>query len=96
MDELNEDELKKIEEMRNAWKKRKILSTQPKWKDVQSKSVEELKKNLPEIDKDTKEWIVREVLLTLRCHYCERARSDTCNFSICVRGMMSGIQNYKE
>jgi hypothetical protein len=96
MDELNEKELKKIEEMRNAWKKRKILSTQPKWKDVQSKSVEEIKKNLPEIDTDTKEWIVREVLLTLRCHYCERARSDTCNFSICVRGMMSGIQNDKE
>jgi hypothetical protein len=96
MDELHEKELKKIEEMRNAWKKRKILSTQPKWKDVQSKSVEEIKKNLPEIDTDTKEWIVREVLLTLRCHYCERARSDTCNFSICVRGMMSGIQNDKE
>jgi hypothetical protein len=90
---LNEEEIKKIKEMKNAWKERKRLSTQPQWKDVQSKSIEDIKKNLTEIDDDTKEWIVREVLLTLRCHFCERARSDACNFSICVRGMMSGIQN---
>jgi ribosomal protein S4 len=65
---------------------------QPKWKDVQSKSIEEIKKNLPDVDDETKEWIIREVLLTLRCHYCERARTDACNFAICVRGLMSGVE----
>ena len=59
MNELSEDEKKKIEDMRNAWKKRVVLSTQPKWKDVQSKSIEEIKKNLPDVDDETKEWIVR-------------------------------------
>lgn len=90
--EITEEEKKKIKEMRDAWKKRVHLSTQPKWKDIQIKSIEEFKKNLPEVDDETKEWIVRELLLTLRCHYCERARSDACNFSICVRGLMSGIE----
>jgi hypothetical protein len=93
LSELNEEEQNKIDEMRNAWKKRMRLSTQPKWKDVQSKSIEEIKKNLPNVDDNTKEWIVREVLLTLRCHYCERARSDSCNFSVCVRGLMSGVED---
>jgi hypothetical protein len=93
LSELNEEEQKKIEDMRNAWKKRMHLSTQPKWKDVQSKSIEDIKKNLPNVDDNTKEWIVREVLLTLRCHYCERARSDSCNFSVCVRGLMSGVED---
>lgn len=92
MNELSEQERKKIEEMRNAWKERMRLSTQPKWKDVQTKSIEEFKKSLPDVDDETKEWIVREVLLTLRCHFCERARSDACNFSVCVRGLMSGIE----
>ncbi len=91
MNEISEEERKKIEEMRDAWRERVILSTQPKWKDVQTKNIEDVKKNLPDIDEETKEWIVREVLLTLRCHYCERARSDTCNFSVCVRGLMSGV-----
>jgi hypothetical protein len=93
LSELNEEEQEKIEDMRNAWKKRMHLSTQPKWKDVQNKSIIEIKKNLPDVDDDTKEWIVREVLLTLRCHYCERARSDSCNFSVCVRGLMSGVED---
>ncbi len=92
MNELNEEEQKAVEEMRNAWKKRMHLSTQPKWKDLQIKSIDEIKRNLPDIDEKTKEWIVKEVLLTLRCHYCERARSDSCNFSICVRGLMSGVE----
>jgi hypothetical protein len=87
-----EEKQKKVEEMRNAWKERILLSTQPKWKDVQTKSIEDVKKNLPEVDDETKEWIVREILLTLRCHYCERARSDACNFSVCVRGLMSGVE----
>ena len=72
MSELSEEERKKVEKMRNAWKQRMLLSTQPKWKDVQTKSIEDIKKNLPEVDGETKEWIIREVLLTLRCHYCER------------------------
>ena len=92
MSELSEQERKRIEEMRNAWKERMRLSTQPKWTDVQTKSIEEFKKSLPDVDDETKEWIVREVLLTLRCHFCERARSDACNFSVCVRGLMSGIE----
>ena len=92
MNNTKEEKQKKVEEMRNAWKKRVHLSTQPKWKDVQTKSIEEIKKNLPEVDDETKEWIVREILLTLRCHYCERARSDACNFSVCVRGLMSGVE----
>ena len=93
MSELSEEERKKVEKMRNAWKQRMLLSTQPKWKDVQTKSIEDIKKNLPEVDGETKEWIIREVLLTLRCHYCERARTDACNFSVCVRGLMSGVEN---
>jgi hypothetical protein len=92
LNNTKEEKQKKVEEMRNAWKKRVHLSTQPKWKDVQTKSIEEIKKNLPEVDDETKEWIVREILLTLRCHYCERARSDACNFSVCVRGLMSGVE----
>jgi hypothetical protein len=90
--ESNEEQQKKIEEMRDAWKKRMLLTTQPKWKDVQTKSIEDIKKNLPDVDNETKEWIIREVLLTLRCHYCERARTDACNFSVCVRGLMSGVE----
>jgi hypothetical protein len=93
MSVIDEEKQKKIQEMRNAWKQRIRLSTQPKWKDVQTKSIEEVKKNLPDVDDETKEWIVREILLTLRCHYCERARSDACNFSVCVRGLMSGVEH---
>jgi hypothetical protein len=92
MNNTNNEKEKKVNEMRNAWKKRVHLSTQPQWKDVQTKSIENVKKNLPEVDDETKEWIVREILLTLRCHYCERARSDACNFSVCVRGLMSGVE----
>ncbi|UCF07997.1 MAG: hypothetical protein JSW28_10215 [Thermoplasmata archaeon] len=92
MSDLPDEDLKKMKEMRDAWMERVILSTQPKWKDVQTKSIEEIKKSLPDVDAETKEWIVREVLLTLRCHFCERARSDACNFSVCVRGLMSGIE----
>jgi coenzyme F420-reducing hydrogenase delta subunit len=67
------------------------ISTLPAWARVQKKGIEMSIKNLPDVDETTKKWIVRELLLTLRCHNCERRRSDVCHFSVCIRGLMSGV-----
>lgn len=67
------------------------VSTLPAWARLEKKGIEMSIRNLPDVDETTKEWIVRELLLTLRCHNCERRRSDACNFSVCIRGLMSGV-----
>ena len=67
------------------------ISTLPAWAQVEKRSIESSIRNLPDVDETTKAWIVRELLLTLRCHNCERRRSDACHFSVCIRGLMSGV-----
>jgi coenzyme F420-reducing hydrogenase delta subunit len=67
------------------------ISTLPPWAKVQKESIETSIENLPDVDEATKKWIVRELLLTLRCHNCERRRSNVCHFSVCVRGLLSGV-----
>ena len=89
--ELTDEEKEKIRKMRDAWKERKHLSTLPAWKDDQTKAIDLAKESLGEIDDETKEWVVRELLITLRCHFCERRRSNSCNFPVCVSGLLSGF-----
>jgi coenzyme F420-reducing hydrogenase delta subunit len=67
------------------------FSTLPAWARIEKKGIEMSIANLPDVDEATKKWIVRELLLTLRCHNCERRRSDVCHFSVCIRGLMSGV-----
>ncbi|MCK5561083.1 MAG: hypothetical protein KAJ51_10835 [Thermoplasmata archaeon] len=90
---LTPEEKDKIREMRDAWKERKHLTTLPAWKDDQTKAIDQAKDSLKDIDDETKEWVMRELLITLRCHFCERRRSNSCNFPICVRGLLSGIDS---
>ena len=80
----------KINMIRDSWKHKERLSTLPRRGQVQTKIIQECLASLPEIDEETKKKITRNMLLTLRCHSCERARSDECNFSVCVRGLLSG------
>jgi hypothetical protein len=88
--ELTAEEREKIKRLRADWKQRKHTSTLPAWKELQTLGIDLAKLGLQDIDEETKEWVVRELLITLRCHYCERRRNDTCNFPICVRGLLSG------
>ena len=46
---------------------------------------------LPDVDVRTRAWIVRELLLTMRCYQCERRLNNECHFSICIRGLLSGV-----
>jgi hypothetical protein len=85
-----EERKKEIRAIRSAWRNKEKISTLPLWGQIQNKIMQECKKNLPDIDDETKDWITRELLLTLRCQRCERARSDECNFSVCIRGLLSG------
>ena len=89
-DELSDEEKEKIKRLRDDWKSRKHTSTLPAWKELQTLGIDLAKLGLQDVDEETKEWVVRELLITLRCHYCERRRNDTCNFPICVRGLLSG------
>jgi ribosomal protein L44E len=82
----------RINMIRDSWKHRERLSTLPRWGQVQTKIIQECMASLPEIDEETKKKITRNMLLTLRCHSCERARSDECNFSVCIRGLLSGME----
>ena len=88
--ELTEEEKQKIRLLRDDWKSRKHTSTLPAWKEIQTMGIDFAKLGLHDVDSETKEWVVRELLITLRCHYCERRRNNTCNFPICVRGLLSG------
>ena len=82
--------LERIKDIRNSWTKKYKVSTLPAWAQVQNKIIQQCKENLPDVDEETKKKITRELLLTLRCHSCERARSDACHFSVCIRGLLSG------
>ncbi len=84
----------KINMIRDSWKHKERLSTLPRWGQVQTKIIQECLASLPEIDEETKKKITRNMLLTLRCHSCERARSDECNFSVCIRGLLSGQEEF--
>ena len=88
--ELTAEEQEKVRMLRETWKTRKHTSTLPAWKEIQTLGIDLAKLGLEDVDTDTKEWVVRELLITLRCHFCERRRNDTCNFPICVRGLLSG------
>jgi ribosomal protein L44E len=80
----------KIRMIKDSWRNQDRISTLPRWGQVQTKIIQECLASLPEIDEETKKKITRNMLLTLRCHSCERARSDECNFSVCIRGLLSG------
>lgn len=67
------------------------ISTMPLWAKVQKESIRHSIESLGDVDEATKKWIVRELLLTLRCYNCERRRNDVCHFSVCVRGLLSGV-----
>jgi hypothetical protein len=88
--DLTDDEKEKIKKLREDWKSRKHTSTLPAWKELQTLGIDLAKIGMQDVDDETKEWVVRELLITLRCHYCERRRNNTCNFPICVRGLLSG------
>ena len=87
---LSGEEMIEIKEIRNSWRKKYKISTLPTWAQVQNRIIQQCKENLPDVDEETKKNITRELLLTLRCHSCERARSDACHFSVCIRGLLSG------
>ena len=80
----------RVKMIKDSWKTRERISTLPRWGQVQTKIIQECLASLPEIDDETKKKITRNMLLTLRCHSCERARSESCNFSVCIRGLLSG------
>lgn len=86
-----EDDMKPVDDMRNAWIYGRHISTLPRWARLQEESIKDAGAALPEVDADTRRKIIRQLLLTLRCHTCERKLTDQCNFSICVRGLMSRV-----
>ncbi len=88
--ELSADIKTEISDIRNSWKRQYKVSTLPAWAQVQNNIIQQCKENLPDVDEETKKKITRELLLTLRCHSCERARSDASHFSVCIRGLLSG------
>lgn len=97
MDDVLKDAYKRrIAEIRSAWKYKKDATTLPVWAQVDDKTrphrdaIEETKIALQNVDEATKNLIIRELLLTLRCNSCERARSSACHFSVCIRGLLSG------
>jgi ribosomal protein L44E len=84
----------KIKMIKESWQDRERISTLPRWGQVQTKIIQECLASLPDIDEETKKKITRNTLLTLRCHSCERARSDECNFNVCIRGLLSGKEGF--
>ena len=81
-----------IHEIRNAWRFQTHISTLPRWSQVQNAAIEQARASLQGADPETMNWILRELLLTLRCHQCERKLTDQCNFSVCIRGLLSGVK----
>jgi hypothetical protein len=97
MNDIIKDAYKdRIKEIRNAWKYKKDATTLPVWAQMEDRTrphrdvIEHTKVALPDVDEETKNLIIRELLLTLRCNSCERARSAACHFSVCIRGLLSG------
>ena len=89
--QVTEDDIVKM--IIGAWQKEDKISTLPEWAQMQTRIIQRCKANLPDVDEDTRKKITREMLLNMRCQSCERARSNECNFSVCIRGLMSG-QSY--
>ena len=90
-DKITKERIKMI---KDSWKTMERISTLPRWGQVQTKIIQECLASLPDVDEETKKKITRNMLLTLRCHSCERARSDECNFSVCIRGLLSGKEGF--
>jgi hypothetical protein len=88
---LSPEEKKRVEEIRNAWRYESNISTLPSWERLQRGMVQLAERGLPDADFKTRAWIVRELLLTLRCYQCERRLNDECHFNICIRGLLSGV-----
>ena len=86
-----EDTGQPVDDMRNAWIYGRHISTLPRWARLQEESTTNAEAGLPDVDADTRRKIVRQLILTLGCHTCERKLTDQCNFSICVRGLMSRV-----
>ena len=84
------DEKNAVNAIRTAFLFKKRISTLPRWGRVQQESLEMIESSLPNVDAETKSLIMRNILIMLRCHTCERRLTDECNFMICVRGLMSG------
>ncbi|MEE9490470.1 MAG: hypothetical protein V3V91_08550 [Thermoplasmata archaeon] len=84
-----EDAGQPVDDMRNAWIYGRHISTVPRWARVQDESIREA--GLPDIAADTRRKIVRQLILTLVCHTCEKKLTDQCDFSVCVRGIMSRV-----
>lgn len=88
-----EDAGQSVDDMRNAWIYGRHISTLPTWVRVQEESIKDAEAGLPDIAADTRRKIVRQLLLILGCRTCEKKLTDQCDFSICVRGLMSrGVQ----
>jgi hypothetical protein len=93
---LHEAYQNRINEIRNAWKHQNYFTTLPLWAQMEDRTrphrqvIEETKLALQDIDDQTKDIIIRELLLTLRCNSCERGRTKECNFNVCIRGLLSG------
>lgn len=86
----NDKEL--VNAIRSAWVTKQHISTLPRWGQVQKNRIELTEAGLKNIDKLTRSRIVRNLLFALRCQTCERKLSEECNFSICIRGLMSGTE----
>lgn len=87
---MNEREKEEVEKIKTSWLTDKKMSTLPKWGQIQKESVEKAISSFENVDEITKNLIIRQLLITLRCHACERRTE--CNFSVCVRGLMSGVR----
>jgi hypothetical protein len=92
MDAGLEKKQKKVEEFRSAWRYKAFMSTLPRWGNVQKHALYETEDGLKGVDLHTRDWIMKELLLTLRCHQCERRLTDQCHFNICIRGLLSGVE----
>ncbi|MCK4444729.1 MAG: hypothetical protein KAW09_09310 [Thermoplasmata archaeon] len=84
-----------VDEIRTSWIFGRHISTLPRWARLQEETIKDVEAALPNIDADTRRTIVRQLLFALRCHTCERKLTDQCTFSICVRGLMSGVSGMR-
>ena len=92
MKKLSPEDWARVQWLRNAWRYDVYLSTLPRWGHTQIKGLRISEGNMPGVDEQTKKWMIKQLLLTLRCYSCERRRSGECNFSVCIRGLMTGVE----
>lgn len=91
---MNEKEKEEVEKIKISWITDKKISTLPKWGQIQKESVEKALSSLRNVDKITKNLIIRQLLITLRCDTCER-RGGECNFSVCIRELMYRVSEVR-